>query len=108
MKGHSCRGGRSRCSPKRGPGSRAHQSRAILRRDAIKADGEGRPVPPRPRQTPIDPAAAALPALTSSAPVVRVRQFGDRSVELYDFTPRPRASQLAARSLPSSPAEACS
>jgi hypothetical protein len=87
VKGHSCRGGRSRCSPKRGPGSRAHQSRAVLRRDAIKAVEEGRPVPPPPPRLPVDPAIAALPAVTSSAPVVRVRRFSDRDVEVFDYSP---------------------
>ena len=92
MKGHSCRGGRSRCSPKRGPGSRAHQSRAILRRDAIKAEEEGRVQPVRQQTLPVDPALADLPAVTSVAPVVRVHRFTDRGVEVFDFTPRPRAS----------------
>jgi len=87
MKGHSLRHGHSRCSPKRGPGNRAHRSKAILRRDAIKAEEEGRPQPVRrPPRLPVDPAIAALPAVTSSTPVVTLRRFSDRDVEVFDFT----------------------
>jgi hypothetical protein len=41
VKGHSTRHGRSRCRSKIGPSKRARQSKAILRREAIKQGEAG-------------------------------------------------------------------
>ena len=41
-RGHSARHGRSRCSPKRGPGRRAHVRRSVVRLEAERSRGGGR------------------------------------------------------------------
>jgi hypothetical protein len=89
------RGGRSRCTSKVGPHSRAHQSRSIVRRDAIKAAEEGQPVlqsQPMPNlRKGVDPIARNLPPETTARPVlepvVSLRHFADRVVEIFDYTP---------------------
>ena len=89
MKGHSCRGGRSRCSPKRGPGSRAHQSRAILRRDAIRLAEDGQEQQPRPipnLRRGVSPYATA-PVRPVAEPIVTVRRIADRDILFADYSP---------------------
>jgi hypothetical protein len=90
-KGHSMRGGRSRCTSKVGPHARAHQSKAIQRRDSIKAAEEGHPVPqrqPMPNLRRGVSPLAALPPETAARPVlepvVSLRHFADRVVEIHD------------------------
>jgi hypothetical protein len=87
VRGHSLSRGRSRCCSKVGPGRRSHVRKSLQRESECAEDGRPQPVQPVQR-LPVDPAIAALPPITSSEPVVRVRRFSDRDVQVHDFTPR--------------------
>jgi len=89
-RGHSCRGGRSRCTSKIGPSSRAHRSKAVVRRQSIRAaeDGAARQVQVQ-VQIPnlarcVSPFAGT--ELRGSDPIFTSRQIGGRTVECADFS----------------------
>ena len=88
-RGHSCRGGRSRCTAKVGPSSRAHKKRSVVRAEAIRA-GEDATVGRNLQQLPNLRNAASpythAPARPVTEPTVTVRHLGSRTVEIVDFS----------------------
>ena len=86
MKGHSCRGGRSRCTAKRGPGSRAHKSKAIRRQEAIRLGevGSSSQSVPGLREG-VSPFAEHLPRSVVE-PVITWRKVGGKTVAVADYS----------------------
>jgi hypothetical protein len=91
-KGHSMRHGRSRCCAKVGPGSRAHRSAAIVRRQSIRAaeDGEARQVQVQmPNLRRGASPFAGIPETqvpSTTEPAVTWRLLGGKRVPVFDWT----------------------
>jgi hypothetical protein len=79
--------GRSRCTSKVGPGSRAHQAASIIRRDAIRAAEGGTEalVPNLKRGVSPFAGVSELQVRTLADPVITTRRVGNRDVVVADW-----------------------
>jgi hypothetical protein len=88
-KGHSMRHGRSRCTSKIGPSSRAHRSKAIIRRQSIRDSEDGeieQVVPNLKRGVSRYARIPEVQAPSVTEPIVTLRKVGARTVAIADYT----------------------